>query len=209
MRRIDGRTFDRFLAEDLASPLQMNDTYVGLPDDLEGRVSRIHLMESDADANGYAVTFDRPAVHRVICPGANGIATAGDLARFLRHDGTARLAGRRPGAAFRDESLRALPSRSKALNQSLGLFAQRALGLALNDERMGKPGGPPAEHVRARRGRHIHRLGRPGHRIGGGLPSPTDSAAPITTTAVWQRFPRLSGTPAPRPKDTGTHQGRV
>ena len=87
VRRIDGRTFDRFLAEDLAGPLQMGDTYVGLPADLEGRVSRIHLMEQDADANGYAVTFDRPEVHRVICPGANGIASAGDPRPLLRCDG--------------------------------------------------------------------------------------------------------------------------
>ena len=31
----------------------------------------------------------------------------------------------------------------EGIDQSLGLFAQRALGLALNDERMGQPGGHP------------------------------------------------------------------
>ena len=142
VRRIDGRTFDRFLAEDLAAPLRMDHTYVGLPADLESRVSRIHLMEADADTNGYAVTFDRPEVHRVICPGANGIATAGDLARFyamLERQGT--LDGAR---ILRPETVAAgITMQAEGLDQSLGLFAQRALGLALNDERMGRPTGNP------------------------------------------------------------------
>lgn len=142
VRRVDGRTFDRFLAEDLAAPLRMEDTYVGLPAELEGRVSRIHLMEPDADANGYAVTFDRPEVHRVICPGANGIATAGDLARFyamLERRGT--LDGVK---ALRAETVaEGMALQAEGIDQSLGLFAQRALGLALNDERMGRPTGNP------------------------------------------------------------------
>lgn len=142
VRRVDGRTFDRFLAEDLAAPLRMEDTYVGLPAELEGRVSRIHLMEADADANGYAVTFDRPEVHRVICPGANGIATAGDLARFyamLERRGT--LDGVK---ALRPETVaEGITLQAEGIDQSLGLFAQRSLGLALNDERMGRPSGNP------------------------------------------------------------------
>lgn len=142
VRRVDGRSFDRFLAEDLAGPLGMGDTYVGLPAGLAGRVSRVHLMEADADANGYAVTFDRPEVHRVICPGANGIATAGDLARFyamLERRGT--LDG---VEALRAETVaEGVALQAEGIDQSLGLFAQRALGLALNDERMGRPTGEP------------------------------------------------------------------
>ena len=82
VRRIDGRSFDRFLAEDLAAPLQMQNTYVNIPPEHDGRVSRIHLLEDDADPNGYAAVFDKPEVHHTITPGANGIASAGDLARF-------------------------------------------------------------------------------------------------------------------------------
>ena len=168
VRRIDGRTFDRFLAEDLTSPLQMNDTYVGLPENLEERVSRIHLMEADADANGYAVTFDRPAVHRVICPGANGIATAGDLARFyamMERQGS--LDGSR---VLRSETvIEGITIQAEGIDQSLGLFAQRALGLALNDERMGRPGGHPLNTFGHGGSGNIHRLGGPGHWPGGGL----------------------------------------
>ena len=53
VRRIDGRTFDRFLADELAAPLQMDSAYVNLPPALDSRVSRIHVMEDDADTNGF------------------------------------------------------------------------------------------------------------------------------------------------------------
>lgn len=142
VRRIDGRSFDRFLAEELAAPLQLDNAYVNLPPELDGRVSRIHLMEEDADPNGYATTFDRPEVHHTITPGANGIASAGDLARFyamLERRGT--LDGvelLRPETAAAGASLQ-----SEGTDHSLGLFARRSLGMALNDERMGAPTGNP------------------------------------------------------------------
>ena len=142
VRRVDGRSFDRFLAEDLAGPLQMDNTYVNLPPKHDGRVSRIHLLEDDADPNGYAVTFDLPEVHHTITPGANGIASAGDLARFyamLERRGT--LDGAR---VLRAETVdEGVTLQVEGTDQSLGLFAQRSLGLALADVRMGTPTGEP------------------------------------------------------------------
>ena len=94
VRRIDGRPFDQFLREELTSPLGMNDTYVGLPPSLEGRVSTIYAME-DADANMRAplanlpdlvAMWNRPEVHQAIIPAACGIATARDLVAVLRND---------------------------------------------------------------------------------------------------------------------------
>ena len=38
----------------------MDNTYVGLPAGLEGRVSPMHLMEDDADTSGYSGTFSEP-----------------------------------------------------------------------------------------------------------------------------------------------------
>ena len=75
VRRVDGRTFDRFIAEELTAPLGMDNTYVGLPAGLEGRVSPMHLMEDDADTSGYSGTFSEPAVLRSVVPGANGVAS--------------------------------------------------------------------------------------------------------------------------------------
>ena len=144
VRRIDGRPFDQFLAQELTGPLAMNNTYVGLPANLENRVSKMHLMEDDADANGYVTTFNRPEVHRSIVPGACGIASAGDLARFyavMERGGTldgARIFG--PDTVKEATSLRI-----EGTDATLGLFAQRSFGLALADERMGKSQGDPTK----------------------------------------------------------------
>lgn len=83
IRRIDGRPFPQFLCEEITAPLQMHDTYVGLPADLEDRVAKLHAM-ADVDEAGLGTvrTFNRPQVHQAILPAACGIATARDMARF-------------------------------------------------------------------------------------------------------------------------------
>ena len=142
VRRVDGRTFDRFLAEELATPLGLTNTYVGLPKGLEGNVSTMHLMEEDADASGYSATFSEPSVWGSIVPGANGLATAGDLARFYAMmerkgslDGTTLIQ-----SATAEE---AVEFQVEGVDKSIGTFAQRSLGMALGDERMGKSSGDP------------------------------------------------------------------
>ena len=142
VRRVDGRTFDRFIAEELAAPLGIENTYVGLPAGLESRVSPMHLMEDDADTSGYSGTFSRPEVWRCIVPGANGVATASDLARFyamMERKGS--LDGKAVVQSATVEG--AVELQVEGTDQSLGLFAQRSLGLALADERMGKSTGNP------------------------------------------------------------------
>jgi len=142
VRRVDGRTFDRFLAEELTAPLGMSNTYVGLPSGLEGRVSRMHLMEDDADTSGYSGTFSEPSVLRSIVPGANGVATAGDLARFYA---MMERKGSLDGATVIQPATaeEAVEFQVEGVDKSIGVFAQRSLGLALGDERMGKSTGDP------------------------------------------------------------------
>jgi len=48
VRRIDGRTIGRFFAEEVAGPLDL-DLYIGLPDDLVGRVSDTRVPEVPPD----------------------------------------------------------------------------------------------------------------------------------------------------------------
>ena len=142
VRRVDGRTFDRFLAEELAAPLGMEHTYVGLPKGLEGHVSPMHLMEDDADTSGYSTTFSQPAVWGAIVPGANGVATAGDLARFYA---MMERKGSLDGATVIQQTTaeEAVEFQVEGVDKSIGVFAQRSLGLALGDERMGKSNGNP------------------------------------------------------------------
>ena len=142
VRRVDGRTFDRFIAEELTAPLGMDNTYVGLPAGLEGRVSPMHLMEDDADTSGYSVTFSEPTVLRSVVPGANGVATAGDLARFYA---MMERKGSLDGATVIQSATaeEAVEFQVEGVDKSIGVFAQRSLGLALADERMGKSTGDP------------------------------------------------------------------
>ena len=142
VRRVDGRSFDKFLAEELAAPLAMGNTYVGLPTDLEDMVSPMHKMEDDADPSGYSAIFSKSSVLRSIIPGAGGVATAGDLARFYA---MMERKGSLDGATVikSDTAEEAVEFQVEGVDKSTGTFAQRSLGLALGDERMGKSTGDP------------------------------------------------------------------
>ena len=142
VRRIDGRPFDEFFNQELTGPLGMDNTHVGLPASLEDNVSRIHLLEDDADPNGYVPIFNEPEVHQSIVPGAGGIATAGDLARFyamMERGGSldgVRILG--PNTVKEVTSLQV-----EGTDATIGQFARRSLGLVLGDERMGASRGNP------------------------------------------------------------------
>src|SRR5438093_10211150 len=141
-RRSDGRPLVRFLAEEVAPPLGMEDTYVGLPQGLEDRVSPMRKMETDADPNGYSTTFSLPVAVHAVVPGAGGVASAGNLARFyamLERRGS--LDGSRVLAPETVEE--GVTLQVEGLDRSLGAFVQRALGMALADERMGRATGNP------------------------------------------------------------------
>jgi CubicO group peptidase (beta-lactamase class C family) len=81
VRRIDGRPISRFLREEVTGPLGMEDTYLGLPPELEGRVARLYAMDNEVDPQAVAA-FNRPDVHQAVVPAGGGISTARDLARF-------------------------------------------------------------------------------------------------------------------------------
>ena len=144
VRRIDGREFGQFLAQEVTGPLGMANTYVGLPAELEGRVSKVHLMEEDADPNGVVLRYNQPQVHRSIVPAACGIASAGDLARFyaMMERGGALNGTRLFGP---DTVKEAVKVRVEATDVSSGLLVQRSLGLVLADERMGVSRGDPTK----------------------------------------------------------------
>jgi CubicO group peptidase (beta-lactamase class C family) len=96
IRRVDGRSAGRFLAEEVFAPLGL-EAWLGLPEELEPRVARL------VRAPGYGITragdgpdpllvgvygeshasfrWNEPAFHRPELPAANGIATARAVAR--------------------------------------------------------------------------------------------------------------------------------
>ncbi|MBM3943089.1 MAG: beta-lactamase family protein [SAR202 cluster bacterium] len=138
VRRIDGRTIDQFLREEVTGPLGMHDTYLGLPADLEDRVSRLHAMD-DCDRPGMVHNYNRPQVHQAVQPSGGGIATARDLARFyamLAAGGS--LEGKR---VLRPETVAEVTRlQVEGPDQTLEYYVRRGLGLSLEDPRTGGNG---------------------------------------------------------------------
>jgi CubicO group peptidase (beta-lactamase class C family) len=135
VRRIDGRPFPQFLGEELTGLLAMNDTYVGLPPSLEGRVSKVHAME-DCESPSQVSNYNRSEVHQAVHPAGGGIATARDLARYyamMERGGT--LDGVRILAPETVDEVSRLQVEGMDLTNDR--YSRRSLGLSLGDPRMG------------------------------------------------------------------------
>jgi CubicO group peptidase (beta-lactamase class C family) len=83
VRRLDGREYRDYLHEEITGPLGLADTYVGLPVELEAHVAKLHATDG-TDEWGREVLRDtaRAPLHRMVVPGASGVSTARDMARF-------------------------------------------------------------------------------------------------------------------------------
>ena len=137
VQRIDGRPFRQFLQEEITGPLGMDDTYVGLPAELESRVSKEHAME-DCDRMTMVTTYNRPEVHLAVQPAGGGIATARDLARFYAMmNGGGYLEGTRILSQETVEEVTKL--QVEGMDHTLERLVRRSLGMSLADERMGSP----------------------------------------------------------------------
>jgi len=103
VRRIDGRSMGRFFAEEIARPLEL-DVWIGLPRELEPRVSTVELAATWAAAgpaedelstdplrravenppryHRESFPWNEPAWHAAEVPSSNGIGTARSIARL-------------------------------------------------------------------------------------------------------------------------------
>jgi CubicO group peptidase (beta-lactamase class C family) len=96
IRRIDGRSTGRFVADELAEPLGL-EFWIGLPAELEPRVAPLVAAPGygftfsgeqpppllDAIYGSGTLDFNDPRVHRAEIPSANGIGSARALARLF------------------------------------------------------------------------------------------------------------------------------
>ena len=143
VRRIDGRPFPQFLREEVTEPLGMTDTYVGLPQSLEERVSKVHAME-DCTQPAQVSTYNRPEVHQAVHPAGGGIATARDLARYYAMmQGGGTLDGAR--VLSPDTVAEVTELQVEGMDLTNERYTRRALGLSLGDPRMGTS---PTEDIR-------------------------------------------------------------
>ncbi len=138
VRRIDGRPISQFLREEITAPLGMADTYMGLPESLEHRVSRVHATD-DCDRPSMPSTYNKPGVHQAVQPAGGGIAAARDLARFY----AMMVAGGSLNGTRLFESATVAEVTGlqvEGMDHTGGLHVQRSLGLSLADRRMGARG---------------------------------------------------------------------
>ena len=79
VRRVDGRSIGRFVADEITGPLGLHDTYIGLPPERDAEVA--HHVDLSGE-NAFISDFNRPEVHAAQCGAATGISTTTDLSRF-------------------------------------------------------------------------------------------------------------------------------
>jgi CubicO group peptidase (beta-lactamase class C family) len=83
VRRLDGRAYGDYLRAEISQPLDLHDTYVGLSADLEHQVVKLHATDgTDAWGRDQLRALHDVPLHRMVVPGASGVSTARDMARF-------------------------------------------------------------------------------------------------------------------------------
>jgi CubicO group peptidase (beta-lactamase class C family) len=83
IRRVDGRAFDAYVRDEIAGPLGLSDTSLSLPPARESRLARLHATDgTDEWGRGLLREMQAFPLHRLVVPGASGVATARDMARF-------------------------------------------------------------------------------------------------------------------------------
>jgi CubicO group peptidase (beta-lactamase class C family) len=156
IRRIDGRSVGRFFAEEIAAPLDL-DIYIGLPPNLEQRVSQLTMADGWDSVGGLDGTGDElltsmmanpitltpdalprtwnsSTYHEAEIPAAGGIATARSMARL--YGGLGQLVTRETLATATTELAR---------RQDPVLDEPHAFGIGFELQTSLRPFGPPAD----------------------------------------------------------------
>ena len=83
VRRIDGRSFDVYVAEEITGPLGLRDTYLGLPATRSPHLVKLHATDGSDELSLASLREVRSApFYQMVVPGASGVSTARDMARF-------------------------------------------------------------------------------------------------------------------------------
>ncbi len=93
IRRVDGRPVGEYVNAAVLDRIGMDDTYLGLPDDVADDVATLAGFDAFdrardperglvGDNKGAAANFNQEAFHRAAMPAASAVGTARDLARF-------------------------------------------------------------------------------------------------------------------------------
>jgi CubicO group peptidase (beta-lactamase class C family) len=85
VRRIDGRSFDRYVREEIFLPLKMMDSWVGMPvENYMAYGDRIGIMQNTDPAFKPPHAWDTPEMAALCKPGGNGRGPMRELVRFYQ-----------------------------------------------------------------------------------------------------------------------------
>ncbi len=154
-RRVDGRTMDAALREDLAGPFGL-DLWIGLPDSEAGRVAELQRpnalpdfgQRNDATRAAFLTPWAQPsgrgadALRRYALPSATGYATAPALARLM---GALANDGWLDGETILSSALIAEAARSRIRGQDLVLPFEMSWGAGFMRNEAVHPWGPGDE----------------------------------------------------------------
>jgi CubicO group peptidase (beta-lactamase class C family) len=82
VRRVTGKSIRSYLQENFLEPLNLKNTYIGLPRSL--RRDAAHIYSGDEEQNLTAWVFNLPAIRSALSPASNLNATARDIAVFFQ-----------------------------------------------------------------------------------------------------------------------------
>jgi CubicO group peptidase (beta-lactamase class C family) len=83
VRRLDGRSYQQYLRDEITGPLGLTDTYVGLPVEVEDQLVKLHVTDGTDEWGLDSLRALRDmSLHRMVVPGVSGVSTARDMARF-------------------------------------------------------------------------------------------------------------------------------
>jgi CubicO group peptidase (beta-lactamase class C family) len=128
IRRVDGRAFDVYLRDEIFEPLALRDVHICLPRTLEQRLATLHATDgTDAKGRDLLRQMRAAPLYRMMIPGASGVATACDMARFY----AAIVAG--GGPVLRPETVRRMLAIEVAdeVDRTFDVPVRRCLGFEL------------------------------------------------------------------------------
>ena len=138
VRRLDGRPFDRYVREAIFEPLDMHDSWVGMPAERHGdygdRVAVMHATTADGPVPHPYWPWTGTAEGCAMCrPGGSAWGPIRELGRFYE----ALLNG--GGGVLRPQSVEALTTRHTVglLDRTFGVALDRGLGVVIDSKRHG------------------------------------------------------------------------
>lgn len=139
VRRIDGRSFDDYLRQEICQPLELGSIWNGMPkelvQELGSQIAPMFVSEAGSDLRQWELSD--PRIATVCAPGGNTRGTARDLGRF--YEALLDIRRGEPSLVLKSESVAELtrPQRVGKFDETFQHVIDFGLGFVLNSQKYG------------------------------------------------------------------------